>query len=326
MTVTKEMIEDYARIRVEAALYVIADEEPSERRRIEFSEAIDNAEAQIDAALSAQPVAVPDGWVLESGQAFANQVRAIVYKLHGQSYSSTVSALNRFDADLRRARAMLVAAPQPPMPEVNGLTEAQLLARVAAVICEETCGLTSECKSREAASALLKNGYLATTPPADQQENERKPLDLNVTREWFEKRAALEGDNEIGAGRRTMTLNLTSEEIAELERMLPNGPELQRLKAALDKINDIRNSIIGCQTMNWSEHIYPLVAALEDAGISGMKYPEARANMGTLIERTNAAEARVKTMKAALEAVVREDGLFATEIRAIARAALKGGE
>jgi len=38
---------------------------------------------------------------------------------------------------------------------------------------------------------------------------------------------------------------------------------------ALGKINDIRNSIIGCQTVNWSEHIYPLVAALEGAGIEG---------------------------------------------------------
>lgn len=52
MPVTKEMIENYARIRVEAALYAIGDEEPSERRRIEFSEAIDKAEAAIDASLA----------------------------------------------------------------------------------------------------------------------------------------------------------------------------------------------------------------------------------------------------------------------------------
>ncbi|MBY5821433.1 hypothetical protein [Rhizobium leguminosarum] len=44
---------------------------------------------------------------LESGQQFANQVRSIVYKLQGQAYSSTVSELNQFDADLRRARDAL---------------------------------------------------------------------------------------------------------------------------------------------------------------------------------------------------------------------------
>lgn len=45
---------------------------------------------------------------LETGQDFANQVRAVVYKLQGQAYSSTVSALNQFDADLRRARAAII--------------------------------------------------------------------------------------------------------------------------------------------------------------------------------------------------------------------------
>lgn len=47
--------------------------------------------------------------LMESGQAFANQVRAVTHKLHGQAYSSTVSALNQFDADLRRARALATA-------------------------------------------------------------------------------------------------------------------------------------------------------------------------------------------------------------------------
>lgn len=47
-------------------------------------------------------------------------------------------------------------------------------------------------------------------------------LDLNITKEWFEKRAALEGDHEISAGKRkTMTLNLTPDEIAKLEALLP---------------------------------------------------------------------------------------------------------
>lgn len=48
------------------------------------------------------------------------------------------------------------------------------------------------------------------------------------------------------------------------------------LRVALDKINAIRNSIIGFQTVNWSEHIYPLVAALKEAGLDGLPYHEAR--------------------------------------------------
>jgi hypothetical protein len=42
-----------------------------------------------------------------------------------------------------------------------------LLAQVASIICEETCGLTSQCKSREAAKVLLDRGYLKL-PSADQ--------------------------------------------------------------------------------------------------------------------------------------------------------------
>lgn len=38
-----------------------------------------------------------------------------------------------------------------------------IIARVAAIICEETCGLTSECKSREAARALMAKGLLSNS-------------------------------------------------------------------------------------------------------------------------------------------------------------------
>lgn len=110
-----------------------------------------------------QTVTVPDGWKLVPTKMNAAMINA-------WSGGLTVSSdENAYRTSFQNAwHRVLAAAPQPPMPEVNGLTEAQLLARVAAVICEETCGLTSECKSREAASALLKNGYLATTPPADE--------------------------------------------------------------------------------------------------------------------------------------------------------------
>lgn len=45
-------------------------------------------------------------------------------------------------------------------------------------------------------------------------------MKLPIDKEWFEKRAAAEGDCDPTTGRRkTMTLNLTDDEIAELERL-----------------------------------------------------------------------------------------------------------
>lgn len=161
------------------------------------------------AALSARPaVAVPDGWVLESGQAFANQVRAIVYKLHGQSYSSTVSALNRFDADLSRARAMLAAAHQPaPQPVAvkpleweepssannhlplarsvfgdyyisvdGGRHYAHLEAHVKPydnLLNDEAVGDVFAAQAIAEADYQHRMSVLLTTPPADREENER---------------------------------------------------------------------------------------------------------------------------------------------------------
>jgi hypothetical protein len=57
-------------------------------------------------------------------------------------------------------------------------------------------------------------------------------MKLPIDKEWFEKRAAAEGDLEIGVGRRlTSTINLTGEEIAELERLaLEALPEWARLE------------------------------------------------------------------------------------------------
>jgi hypothetical protein len=44
-------------------------------------------------------------------------------------------------------------------------------------------------------------------------------MNLEISKDWLEKREALEGDLEIGAGRRTMTINLTDADIAEFERL-----------------------------------------------------------------------------------------------------------
>ncbi len=74
-------------------------------------------------------------------------------------------------------------------------------------------------------------------------------------------------------------------------------------ESALAKVNEIRNSIIGLQKTNWSEHIYPLVAVLNAAGLQGMPYPEAFKNFGTMLERTNAAESTSSALRARVEAL-----------------------
>lgn len=61
--------------------------------------------------------------------------------------------------------------------------------------------------------------------------------------------------------------------------------QVATLTAMAEKVNAIRNSIIGAQTVNWSEHVYPLVAALNEAGFKGLDYAEARENVGSLIEQ-----------------------------------------
>lgn len=65
----------------------------------------------------------------------------------------------------------------------------------------------------------------------------------------------------------------------------------EQAEAALTKINDIRNSIVGSSTVNWSEHIYPLVAALNEAGLKGDHFENTKKNFGTLLERAEQAEA-----------------------------------
>lgn len=78
--------------------------------------------------------------------------------------------------------------------------------------------------------------------------------------------------------------------------------EIERLTACLSKINDIRTSIIGLQRINWSEHIYPLVAALDEAGFECPPYEQARENVGTLLERANKAEDENARLLAAVDA------------------------
>lgn len=93
----------------------------------------------------------------------------------------------------------------------------------------------------------------------------------------------------------------SAEHLAAAWNLRASRARTQTAEAALQKINAIRNSIIAFQTINWSEHIYPLVAALEEAGIEGMDYPEAKANVGTTLERTLKAEAGLDEARKVIE-------------------------
>jgi hypothetical protein len=114
--------------------------------------------------------------------------------------------------------------------------------------------------------------------------------------------------------------------------------EVERLTVGLDKINDIRNSIIGLsiiglQTVNWSEHIYPLVAALNEAGIEGTPYEDGRKKFGALLNRAVDAEAEVERLR---EHIARGECNFSTPcgncVRCVATRAIleptnpKGGD
>ncbi|WP_454686884.1 hypothetical protein [Agrobacterium leguminum] len=66
--------------------------------------------------------------------------------------------------------------------------------------------------------------------------DEQKPLDLNITQDWFEKRSALEADHEIGAGSRKLTacIDPTPDELTELFKIahrIPDGWKLVPVSA-----------------------------------------------------------------------------------------------
>lgn len=124
---------------------------------------------------------------------------------------------------------------------------AEMIGRIVARF--ETLNLIDEAEKR---------GDFWDAPGSAQVQDvaERKPLGLNITKEWFEKRAALESDHEIGVGRRKLTASIdpTPEELAELHRLahrIPEGWQLVPIEPtqemceaapslpAIDAINDL---------------------------------------------------------------------------------------
>lgn len=91
---------------------------------------------------------------------------------------------------------------------------------------------------------------------------------------------------------------------ADAVRLIANlKSERDKYKEALDRINDIRNSIIAHQTVNFSEHVYPLVKHLDAAGIKGMHYPDALAYYGSVTDRLVATVEKVASLEAERDAL-----------------------
>ena len=75
--------------------------------------------------------------------------------------------------------------------------------------------------------------------------------------------------------------------------------DLFRHRVALERINEIRNDIIGRQKVSFSLHVYPLVSALDKAGYVGADYETARAKATSalgIIERLRAVAVKALPM------------------------------
>ena len=105
-----------------------------------------------------------------------------------------------------------------------------------------------------------------------------------------------------GDPRAQAIVDLASEVQASRDRLAASEKEVERLKAALTKIDEIRNSIVGYQSINWSAHIYPLVEALEEAGYEGLGHEKASELARTQLQRIAALEQRVSELTAEVQA------------------------
>lgn len=106
-------------------------------------------------------------------------------------------------------------------------------------------------------------------------------------------KAKLDGDESIRTGDAGMSM-IYEVQAKAIEAVLADRTalrdEVKALREALQKVSDIRDSIVGMQGFNFSEHAYPLVAVLNAAGFKGAGYEISRKNLGTLIEQIKAAE------------------------------------
>ena len=102
----------------------------------------------------------------------------------------------------------------------------------------------------------------------------RSYTDIDGLREMFDK-AQEAREASPGADSHSLYSDI---EVARLAKTaFINAKRVELLETAMGEINDIRNDIVGRQNVNWSAHIYPLVAILNRCDFQGMSYTEPNA-------------------------------------------------
>jgi hypothetical protein len=204
--------------------------------------------------------------------------------------------------------ALLSTAPAPVKTWTAEEAQAKVLALVEAAA-EGVGGDTMEDGKhyRERAGALAKEmaAILTQTPkPEDAEMRElgalavKRGLALEAARrekdatdaEVARLREKLESAWGHEADQRTRAMK-------EQDRAAAAEKRVAELEAFAKTVEGIMDSICGTQAFNWSAHAYPLRAALEKAGFPGKGYEEARAGVGTLLERVNELEAELASWK-----------------------------
>lgn len=117
-----------------------------------FSENVDNWGAVEWFDRAAKAIRSQDKAVIEGGEISVETYRMI-------AASSLMTLVRDHESTVRAALEAALSAAEPSAQDRE-----RVLAQVASIICEETCGLTSKCKSREAAKALFDKGYLSAPP------------------------------------------------------------------------------------------------------------------------------------------------------------------
>lgn len=124
-----------------------------------------------------------------------------------------------FEVEAYRKIVKAVRANSAPSVAVNAVAPVDVYKAVGSFIDNDTF-------DKDHVSAICR--AIASALSAQVQDlAERKPVDLNITKEWFEKRAALEGDHEIGAGRLKLMAGIdpSSEEGVDLHLLAYTVPE-----------------------------------------------------------------------------------------------------
>ncbi|HEY2509461.1 MAG TPA: hypothetical protein VGI39_01275 [Polyangiaceae bacterium] len=99
----------------------------------------------------------------------------------------------------------------------------------------------------------------------------------------------------------------------------------EKAEAALKKIDAIRNSIVGRQGVHWSLHIYPLVAALDEAGLGGEGYDVARPKAEAQVAAVRAVYDRAEKAESERDALSAQVATLTTELATMTERAKEAG-